>query len=298
MDGELVDYQDAQVHVLAHSLHYGLGAFEGIRCYERADGKRMIFRLSEHIQRLFESCKICTIEIPFTPAELERACIETVQANGFRDCYLRPLAFLGHAKMGLSALGNPVHVAIASWDWGAYLGEDGLNNGIHAKVSSFNRQHINASMVKGKITGQYVNSILAKREVMTAGYDEAIMLDTEGFVSEASGENIFVVYRGRVLTTPTGASILAGITRDTVMELLADRDIEVVEQRFSRDMLYTADEIFMSGTAAEITPVRAVDDRQVGDGKPGPITKIIQDAYFDQVRGSANGHPEWFTLVE
>ncbi|AWV91399.1 branched-chain amino acid transaminase [Bradymonas sediminis] len=297
-DGELVDFKDAQVHVLTHSLHYGLGAFEGIRCYERADGRRYIFRLREHIQRLFESCKICLMDLPYTVEELESACVETVQANSFQDCYLRPLAFLGHGKMGLSAVGNKTHVAIATWDWGAYLGEEGLNNGIRAKVSSFTRQHINSSMVKGKITGQYVNSILAKREVMNAGYDEAIMLDGEGFVSEASGENIFVVYRGRVLTTPTGASILAGITRDTVMQLLGERDIEVVETRFSRDMLYTADEIFMSGTAAEITPVREVDDRQIGDGQPGPITKLIQEAYFDLVRGSSDAHPEWLTLVE
>lgn len=297
-DGELVDYKDAKVHLLTHSLHYGLGAFEGIRCYERADGQRMIFRLTEHIQRLFESCHICMIELPYTVEQLERACIETVQANNFRECYLRPLAFLGHGKMGLSAVGNRTHVAIATWDWGAYLGEEGLNNGIRAKVSSFTRQHVNASMVKGKITGQYVNSIMAKREVVNAGYDEAIMLDTQGYVSEASGENIFVVYRGQVLTAPTGASILAGITRDTVIQLLQERGVEVVQAPFSRDMLYTADEIFMSGTAAEITPVREVDDRRIGDGKPGPITKLIQEAYFDQVRGSSEAHPEWLTPVE
>lgn len=294
----MVDYQDAKVHVLTHSLHYGLGAFEGIRCYARADGQRMIFRLTEHIQRLFESCHISMIEVPYTVEQIERACIETVQANDFKECYLRPLAFLGHGKMGLSAVGNRTHVAIATWDWGAYLGEEGLSNGIRAKVSSFTRQHINSSMVKGKITGQYVNSILAKREVMNAGYDEAIMLDSQGYVSEASGENIFVVYRGRVLTAPTGASILAGITRDTVIQLLEERGIEVVQTQFSRDMLYTADEIFMSGTAAEITPVREIDDRQIGDGKPGKITKLIQEAYFAQVRGATDAHPEWLTLVE
>lgn len=298
LDGEFVDFADARVHVLTHTLHYGLGAFEGIRCYKRADGKRAIFRLEEHIRRLIESCQICTIDVPFTQEQLEQACIETVRVNGFEDCYLRPVVFLGHGQMGLGAMTNKVRVAVAAWNWGAYLGDEGLQQGIRAKVASFNRQHVNASMVKGKINGQYVNSILAKREVMAAGYDEAIMLDTEGYVSEASGENIFIVYRDRVLTTPTGASILGGITRDTVMTLLQERDIEVSEQRFTRDVLYTADEIFMTGTAAEVTPVREVDERIVGDGTPGPVTKAVQAAYFEQVKGAATDHAEWLTVVE
>lgn len=298
LDGEFVDYDQANVHILTHTLHYGLGAFEGIRCYKRADGNSAIFRLSDHIRRLIESCKICMMDVPFTQEQIERACVETVKANGFEDCYLRPVVFLGHGEMGLSATSNKVRAAIIAWKWGAYLGDEGLEKGIRAKVSSFNRQHVNANMVKGKINGQYVNSILAKREVMAAGYDEAIMLDTEGYVSEASGENIFVVYRDKVITTPTGASILGGITRDTVITLAGERDIEIVEQRFTRDMLYTADEIFMTGTAAEITPVREVDDRAVGDGTVGPVTKAVQAAYFEQVKGAANDHPEWLTIVE
>ena len=298
LDGEFVDYADAQVHILTHTLHYGLGAFEGIRCYKRADGRSAIFRLSEHIQRLIESAKICTIDVPFTQEQLERACIETVRANNFEDCYLRPVVFLGHGEMGLSATSNKVRVGIVAWEWGAYLGDDGLQKGIRAKISSFNRQHVNAGMVKGKINGQYVNSILAKREVMAAGYDEAIMLDTEGYVSEASGENIFIVYRDKLITPPLGASILGGITRDTVVTLARERDIPLVEQRFTRDMLYTADEIFMVGTAAEVTPVREVDDRTIGGGAVGPVTNGVQAAYFEQVKGAATDHPEWLTVVE
>ncbi|MFP4597061.1 MAG: branched-chain amino acid transaminase [Persicimonas sp.] len=298
MDGELVDFDDARVHVLTHTLHYGLGAFEGIRCYQRTDGKSAVFRLSEHIRRLIETCKICTIDVPYTQEQIERACLDTIKANGFDDCYLRPVVYLGHGQMGLSATSNQVHVTIATWKWGAYLGDEGLSKGIRAKVASFNRHHVNASMVKGKINGQYVNSILAKREVMQAGYDEAIMLDTEGYVSEASGENIFLVHRGEIYTTPGGSSILGGITRDTVITLAEEHNLTIKEQRFTRDILYTADEIFMTGTAAEITPVREVDDRTIGDGKPGRVTKAIQNAYFDQVKGSATDHPEWLTVVE
>ncbi|QDG53310.1 branched-chain amino acid transaminase [Persicimonas caeni] len=298
LDGEFVDFEDANVHILTHTLHYGLGAFEGIRCYQREDGKSAIFRLSEHIRRLIESCKICTIDVPFTQEQIERACIETVKVNGFEDCYLRPLVFLGHGEMGLSATSNKVRVAVIAWKWGAYLGDEGLEKGIRAKVSSFNRHHVNSSMVKGKINGQYVNSILAKREVMAAGYDEAIMLDTDGYISEASGENIFIVYRNRLFTTPIGSSILGGITRDTIVTLAKERGISIIEQRFTRDMLYTADEIFMVGTAAEITPVRELDERTIGDGTVGPVTKALQAAYFDQVKGSSTDHPEWLAIVE
>lgn len=298
MDGGLVDYEDAKIHVLTHTLHYGLGAFEGIRCYEQPDGRPAIFRLKRHIRRLIETCKIATLECPYTQDELERACVETVRANGFTDCYLRPVVFLGHGEMGLSALSNNERVAIITWAWGAYLGDEGLNHGIRAKVASFNRHHVNASMVKGKINGQYVNSILAKREVMKAGYQEAIMLDTEGYISEASGENIFIVCDGKLVTAPLGASILGGITRDTVVTLAKERGMEVVEQRFTRDYLYIADEMFMTGTAAELTPVREVDDRTIGEGKPGPITQELQKAFFDAVKGKSTDHPEWLTIVE
>lgn len=297
LDGELVDFADANVHILTHTLHYGLGAFEGIRCYERADGRSAIFRLREHVRRLFDSCHIATIEVPWTREEIEQACIETVRANGFADCYIRPVVFLGHGEMGLSATGNKVRLGIICWKWGAYLGDEGLTKGIRAKVASFNRHHVNASMVKGKINGQYVNSILAKREVMADGYHEAVMLDTEGYVSEASGENIFIVREDVIYTTPAGSSILGGITRDTIITLATERGYTIVEQRFSRDMLYTADEIFMTGTAAEVTPVRELDNRQIGRGEPGPITKELQDAYFDHVRGSASDHHEWLTFV-
>lgn len=298
MDGELIDFQDATIHVLTHTLHYGLGAFEGIRAYEQAKGGTAIFRLRDHIQRLLETCHICTIESPFDLETLMQACVETVKVNGFKDCYLRPVVFLGHGEMGLSALSNRVRVAIITWPWGAYLGDEGLKKGIRAKIASFNRHHVNSSMVKGKINGQYVNSILAKREVMKAGYQEAIMLDTEGYISEASGENIFLIKDGVIYTTPLGSSILGGITRNTLLALAKERNYELNEQRFTRDFLYVADEIFMTGTAAEVTPVREVDDRRIGTGEPGPITRELQSAYFAAVKGSEGARPEWLTFVE
>ncbi len=297
MDGEMIPFADAQVHVLTHTLHYGLGAFEGIRCYQRADGQSAIFRLQDHIRRLYETCHICTIDIPFPQEEIVQACIDVVNANGFEDCYLRPVVFLGDGEMGLAAMSNKVRVAVIAWPWGAYLGDEGLNKGIRAKIASLQRHHVNSSMVKGKINGQYVNSILAKREVMAMGYHEAIMLDTEGYVSEASGENIFLVHKGRMYTTPLGMSILEGITRDTIVTLARERNIEIIEQRFTRDVLYVADEIFMTGTAAEVTPVRELDNRKIGTGEPGPVTKALQAAYFDHVKGSAETHPEWLTYI-
>ena len=297
LDGEMIDFADANIHILSHTLHYGLGAFEGIRCYQRADGRSAIFRLREHIKRLFDTCHICTMQIPFTREQIEQACIETVRANNFDDCYIRPVVFLGDGQMGLGALGNKVRVGIICWEWGSYLGDEGLSKGIRAKVSSFNRHHVNASMVKGKINGQYVNSILAKREVMASGYHEAIMLDTEGYISEASGENIFLVIDGQLYTTPLGASILGGITRDTVMRLADERGYKFHLQRFTRDMMYTSDEVFMTGTAAEVTPVREIDDRRIGAGEPGPVTRELQTAYFDLVKGSATDHQEWLAFV-
>ncbi|MFW5966633.1 MAG: branched-chain amino acid transaminase [Persicimonas sp.] len=298
LDGELIDYADAQVHVLTHTLHYGLGAFEGIRCYKRADGTSAVFRLSDHIERLLKTCHIATIDVPYSQEELEHACIETVRANGLEDCYLRPIVFLGDGQMGLGARENKVRVAICTWEWGAYLGDEGLSRGIRAKVSSFTRQGVNASMVNGKINGQYVNSILAKREANQAGYDEAILLDSSGYVSEASGENLFLVRDGRVWTTPAGTSILDGITRDTVLTLAGEAGIPLEERRFTRDVLYTADEVFMTGTAAEVTPVREIDDRTIGQSCPGPVTRQLQERFFDQVKGEATDHPEWLTVVE
>ncbi|MEE2787802.1 MAG: branched-chain amino acid transaminase [Myxococcota bacterium] len=293
MDGKLIPFEDAKVHVLTHTLHYGYGVFEGIRAYRRTDGESHIFRLAEHVKRLFESAKILGLDIPFGKGELIEACELTLKANGFAEGYLRPIAFLGSEAMGLGALNNTVHVAIPAWKWGAYLGEDGLKNGIRCKVSSFNRSHVNVNMVKGKICGQYVNSVIAKREVMNAGYDEAIMLDVNGYVSECTGENLFVVRNGKIVTAPFGSSILGGITRDSVITLARDLGVVVEERLMTRDELYVADEVFLCGTAAEITPVREIDDRRVGTGRPGEISSMISKAYFGVVKGDSPHHPEW-----
>lgn len=298
LDGDFVDFDEANVHVLNHTLHYGLGAFEGIRCYERDDGRSAVFRLDEHVERLFDSCRIATIDVPYEPETIRDVCIEVVERNGFPDAYIRPIVFLGSGEMGLGATSNPVRVAVVTWEWGAYLGDDGLQNGIRAKIASFNRHDVNAAMVKAKINGQYVNSILAKREAKRHGYDEAIMLDSEGYVSEASGENIFVVHDGEIFTTPVGGSILEGVTRDTVVTLAEEAGWPVHEQRVTRDFLYTADEIFMTGTAAEVTPVREIDNRTIGEGEPGPVTNELQSTYFDHVRGTAESHEEWRTYLE
>ncbi len=296
LDGKLVDWDDANVHVLTHTLHYGTGAFEGIRCYKRADGRSAVFRLREHIERLLESCHIVCMEPEFDVDALVNACVETIQANGLESCYIRPLAFLGDGAMGVYA-SNPTRIAIITWKWGSYLGDEGLKNGIRAKVSSFSRAGVNGSMVRGKLSGQYIISTLAKREAITNGYHEAILLDDRGYVAEASGENIFMVKRGVVYTSPLSSPILAGITRDTIMTLLKETGLEVVERTFTRDELYIADEIFMTGTAAAVTPVREIDDRVIGTGKPGPVTAEIQARYFDVVRGSAEPDPSWLTYV-
>ena len=296
MDGELVDWDAANVHVLTHTLHYGLGVFEGIRCYETSDGKAAIFRLDEHIRRLFDSARICMLPMPYDEETVAQACRDTVRANGLKECYLRPLAFIGDGAMGLGARNNRTRLTIIAWKWGAYLGDEGLQKGIRAKFSSFSRAGVNSLMAKGKIVGHYVNSMLAKREVLTAGYDEAILLDPQGYVCEASGENVFVV-RGGVVSTPAlGSSILGGITRDTVIKLMRDMGLEVQERFIGRDELYIADEVFMVGTAAEVTPVREVDDRQVGKGTRGPITERVQSRYFAAVRG--DGPADWLSLVE
>jgi branched-chain amino acid aminotransferase len=293
LDGKLVPWDDARVSVLTHTLHYGVGAFEGIRAYKRASGETAIFRLREHIQRLFDSCKILSLKIPFTIEQVEAACAETLRANKMDEGYLRPLVFLGDDKMGLYAPDNKVHLSVIAWKWGAYLGDEGLERGIHAKVSSFTRAHINSTMAKGKVVGHYVNSILAKREAKAAGYDEAIMLDANGYVAEASGENLFMVRRGVIRTPSTAQCILEGITRDTVITLARELGHTVVEGFISRDELYTADEVFLCGTAAEITPVREIDHREIGTGTRGAVTKQIQSRFFEVVRGSTPDHAEW-----
>lgn len=296
LDGKLVPWAEANVHVLSHTLHYGLGAFEGIRCYEGNDGTPAIFRLREHVERLFGSAHILGIVIPFTRAQVEAACIETVRVNRLGSCYIRPLVFLGDGEMGLAAVTNPVRVAIAVWKWGAYLGDEGILKGVRLRTSSFQRMHVNTHMTKAKAVGNYVNSILAAVEARRAGYDEAVMLDTEGFVAECSGENIFIVRDGVVKTTPP-TSILAGITRDTVLKLLAAEKLPCVEDRFTRDEAYLAEEAFMTGTAAEVTPVREIDDRTVGPGTPGPITKLLQERFSLIVRGGDPAFGSWLSPI-
>jgi branched-chain amino acid aminotransferase len=299
LDGSFVPWDEAKVHVLTHTLHYGLGVFEGIRCYRRTDGRSAVFRLREHIDRLFESAHISDMVIRETRESVCEACLELIRVNKLDECYLRPLVFLGEGPMGLLyTKENPVRLTIAAWRWGAYLGEEGLEKGIRAKVSSYTRSGINATMTKAKIVGNYVNSILAKREVVAAGYQEAIMLDAQGYVAEASGENIFVVKHGRIATPSVGGSILAGITRHTVLTLANELGVEVEQRPISRDELYIADEVFFTGTAAEVTPVREIDERKVGAGARGPITKRIQDRFFQLVRGPEQLHPEWLAYVK
>ena len=296
VDGGFVDWADAKVHLLTHTLHYGLGVFEGIRCYRTDGGRSAVFRLSEHIRRLFDSARINQLEIPFSREEIEEATLETMRRNHLEEGYMRPLVFIGDGEMGLNPGGNAIRVAIMAWAWGAYLGEESMEHGIRAKVSTFSRHYVNAKMTKGKTCGDYVNSILAKREALLDGYDEAIMLDTQGLVSEASGENIFLVRDG-VLRTPPLHTVLDGITRESVCELAADKGILVEERSVARDDLYIADEIFLTGTAAEVTPVREVDRRTVGDGRRGPVTKLLQEAYFAAVAGRDPKYERWLTYL-
>ncbi len=295
LDGEFVPWDQARVHVLTHTLHYGLGVFEGVRCYEGSGGRSAIFRLHEHTERLFASAHILGLAIPFTPEQINAACLEAVAKNGLKSCYLRPLVFLGDGEMGLAA-SNTVRVAVIVWPWGAYLGDEGVRNGIRVKTSSFQRFHVNSLMSKAKAVGHYVNSILAAVEVRRSGYDEALMLDVAGFVAECSGENIFIVKRGKVKTPPL-TSVLPGITRDTVVTLLHDRGIEVREERFTRDEVYVADEAFLTGTAAEITPIRELDDRRIGAGQPGPITVALQGGYAAVTKGESTQYEDWLTVV-
>ena len=296
LDGAFVPWDEARVHVLTHTLHYGLGVFEGIRCYATQDGRSAIFRLGCHAKRLFESAHINCLEIPFTQEEIEAASLESLRQNHLAEGYVRPLVFLGDGAMGLHPADNPVRVSIIAWAWGRYLGEEGMVRGIRATVSSFSRHHVNSKMSLSKTCGDYVNSILAKRDALANGYDEAIMLDTHGRVSEATGENLFLV-RGGVIRTPPLHSVLNGITRDTVIALARERGLEVVEDEITRDELYVADEVFLTGTAAEVTPVREVDHRRIGAGARGPVTETLQSAYFDAVSGKDERHNDWLSYL-
>lgn len=296
VDGKLVRWEDANVPLLTHTLHYGLGIFEGIRSYRTAAGGGAVFRLEEHMKRLHESAHIVQMKMSQSVDDLCRGTVELLRANKLDEAYIRPVAWYNDDAMGLGSV-NTVHVGIAAFVWGAYLGDEGLKKGIRAKISSFPRRTVNGIPVKGKITGAYVNSILAKREAQQAGYDEAIMLDNQGYVAEASGENLFLVKDGELWTPPLGSAILAGITRATIIELAHQMKLPVREMLFSRDMLYTADECFLTGTAAEVTPVREVDNRPLGAGTTGPITRELQAAYFRVVRGEDSRFKHWLTPV-
>ncbi|MDA8270149.1 MAG: branched-chain amino acid transaminase [Actinomycetota bacterium] len=296
MDGRLVDWKDANIHVLTHGLHYGSGVFEGIRAYQTDNGPA-IYRLEDHVARLFDSAKIFMIEIPFSQSEIVEAAKAVVRENKLESCYMRPIVFLGYGEMGLNPLSCPVSVAIAAWPWGAYLGDDGTQNGIRLKVSSWQRHDPNALPPAAKGTGMYLNSSMAKVEAVKAGYDEAILMSPQGYVSECTGENLFVIKKGKIFTPPTSAGALEGITQSSVIRFAKDLGYEVSIENLLRSDLYTADEIFLCGTAAEVVPVSSVDDRVAGDGKPGPMTKALQSMYFDAVRGRLDAYKDWNTYV-
>jgi len=296
LDGRFIDWDQAQVHILTHSLHYGLGVFEGIRCYRTDDDRSAVFRLPEHVRRLYDSAQINMLDIPYPPEVIREVILESLGQNHLAEGYIRPLVFIGDGAMGLNPGDNAIRVAVISWAWGKYLGEEGIARGIRVKVSTFARHHVNAKMTNGKTCGDYVNSIMAKREALMDGFDEAIMLDTQGFVSECTGENIFVVRDGAIRTPPL-ATVLDGITRATLIRLARDRGIEVVEATMTRDELYIADEIFLTGTAAEVTPIREVDHRQIGSGKRGPIAEQLQTAFFDVVSGRDDRYKGWLTYL-
>ena len=291
-DGKMVPSDQARVHVLTHALHYGSAIFEGIRAYACADGSSAVFRLEDHCKRLLNSAKILRMEVPYNAEQLAKACVETLQANKLKEGYIRPLSFVGYGEMGVYPGNNPVQTIVAAWPWGAYLGPEALEKGIRIKTSSFARSHVNTSMSKAKASGNYINSILAKVEAKEDGYDEAIMLDTNGFVSEATGENVFIVRDGIIKTTPW-TSILGGITRDSIMALARDLGYTVEEQQFTRDEFYVADEAFFTGTAAELTPIRELDHRQIGEGHAGPVTKHLQKEFFKTVKGENPQYAGW-----
>jgi branched-chain amino acid aminotransferase len=292
MDGEFVDWDDATIHVLSHGLHYGTGAFEGIRAYETDRGSA-VFRLTEHIERLARSCKALGIPIEWSVDEIVKASKELFSANGLVSGYIRPLVFYGTGSMGLNPAGASVHTMIATWEWGAYLGEEGVTNGIRAKVSSWRRIGHDSLMPNAKLTGGYVNSVQAKQEALRGGYDEAIMLNTDGFVAEGSGENLFLVRDGIVRTPSLASGVLEGLTREAVITMLRDDGYDVIEESMTRTDLYYADEMFFTGTAAEVTPIREIDDRAVGDGRPGPLTKRAQEMFMDTVTGGNERHADW-----
>jgi branched-chain amino acid aminotransferase len=295
-DGKLVPWRDATTHVLTHTLHYGMGVFEGVRAYKAEQGTA-IFRLEEHTKRLFNSAHILGMKMPFDKATISEAQRMVVRENNLESGYLRPMAFLGSEAMGISAKNLSVHVIVAAWPWGAYLGQEALERGIRVKTSSFSRHHSNVTMCKAKANGNYMNSILAHKEAETDGYDEALLLDVDGFVSEGSGENIFIVRDGK-LYTPDPSSALVGLTRDTIMQLAEENGLQVIEKRITRDEVYIADEAFFTGTAAEVTPIRELDNRMIGQGSRGPITAKLQALYFDCVHGRSAAHTDWLTPVK
>ena len=297
LDGKFVPWHEANVHVLTHTLHYGLGVFEGVRCYQTKNKKSAIFRLHEHVDRLFNSAIVLGIDIPFSQKEIFTAIQLVVRKNKLKECYIRPIVFLGHNQMGLNPSGVDVRVAIAAWPWGTYLGDEGLSRGIRVRISSFTRHHVNITMTRAKACGHYVNSILAKTEAVRDGYDEAILLDSQGYVSEGSGENIFLLSKGRLKTPALSCSNLEGITRDSVFDIAKHLKIEVEEGRVTRDELYIADEVFLTGTAAEITPVREIDNRTIGNGKRGKATTRIQKMFFEIVHGNHAKFKKWLSEV-
>jgi branched-chain amino acid aminotransferase len=296
MDGQLVDWRDAKIHVLSHTLHYGCGAFEGVRAYD-AQGGTAIFRLHEHTERLFNSAKILRMKIPFTPQQVMDAQLEVVRVNKLASCYIRPLTWIGSEKLGVSPKGNTIHLMIAAWPWGAYLGEEGLKRGIRVKTSSYTRHHVNITMTQAKAVSNYTNSILANMEALDDGYDEALLLDASGFVSEGAGENLFVVKGGVVYTPDLSAGALNGITRSTVFAICSDLGLKLVEKRITRDEIYISDEAFFTGTAAEVTPIRELDRITLGSGSRGPVTEKIQGAFFDIVNGRNPKYTEWLARV-
>jgi branched-chain amino acid aminotransferase len=296
MDGALVDWRDAKIHVLTHTLHYGCGAFEGVRAYETPAGTQ-IFRLREHTERLFNSAKILRMKIPFSREEVFEAQRTVIRENRLKSGYLRPLVWLGSEKLGVSPKGNTVHCMVAAWPWGAYLGEEGMRNGIRVKTSSYTRHHVNITMTQAKAVSNYTNSILANMEATEDGYDEALLLDASGFVSEGAGENLFIVKKGRVATPDLSAGALDGITRNTILSICRDLGLELVEKRITRDEVYLADEAFFTGTAAEVTPIRELDRVTIGEGRRGPLTEKIQTAFFDIVNGRNAKYSEWLTPV-
>ena len=295
MDGELVDWRDAKIHVLTHTLHYGCGAFEGVRAYETPAGTA-IFRLQEHTQRLFNSAKILRMKIPFSQEQVNEAQRAVIKANGLKSGYLRPLTWIGSEKLGVSPKGNKVHLMVAAWAWGAYLGEEGMKRGIRVKTSSFTRHHVNITMTQAKTVSNYTNSILANMEATDDGYDEALLLDASGFVSEGAGENLFVIKNGTVYTPDLSAGALNGITRNTIFHICKDLGSPLVEKRITRDEVYICDEAFFTGTAAEVTPIRELDRVEIGIGSRGPITEKIQKAFFDIVGGQNLKYADWLTV--